>query len=412
MPHPENLAESDYSSARSFHTTRDLPRLLAIHPSIHLNGAGKCWVLMIRALRSAFVIHTSTPGKYDSPHIDRDRDHVVYLPQISRRTLGNFWYMLSFIWYVAVFAWIIVRNRIDVVHCNALYMLQPMLAARLTGCRLVAHVHEAIEKYPPALYRFWAHYASLFADCIICVSRRDATHFSAPKTHWLPNWVDPEEFDVQLAEPTDIQSRFVSNGHQDCLKLLAVSQIVRGKGQNYAIEILDAIRSQGRAACLYLAGGTNDNANNEDYLAELKEMVRRLNLNESVVFLGEIKNVLPLMPQFDAVLMPSRSESFSRVHLEAMYTSSLLVATDVGSTEDLVTDGVDGLIIHLDDASTAARRIIETCDNKELVSMIRERARRTIMKGYTKSALEPRLLELVTGAPQAFAVEKTDAEIR
>jgi L-malate glycosyltransferase len=382
------------------------PSLLAIHPSIHLNGAGKCWILMIQAFRRFFVAHTSAPGKYDSPCIDEQRDHPVYSPQISRRILGNLRYCLTFMWYVLVYSWIIFKNRVHVVHCNALYLLQPMLAARLTGRRLVVHVHEAIEKYPKALYRLWVRCVSLLANEIICVSRRDLAHFSTPKAHWLPNWVDPAEFETQLSEGTDIQDKFVANGHKDCLKLLAVSQIVRGKGQDYAIEILDSIRRQGRQACLYLAGGTNDNSNNEAYLAELKEQVRRLGLEESVVFLGELKNVLPLMPVFDAVLMPSLSESFSRVHLEAMYTRSLLVATDVGSTADLVTDGADGLIIQLNDPVTTARRILETCDNEEYVHMIREQAHSTIMKDYTRSVLEPRLLALVTGTQSSCPTEK------
>jgi glycosyltransferase involved in cell wall biosynthesis len=69
-----------------------------------------------------------------------------------------------------------------------------------------------------------------------------------------------------------------------------------------------------------------------------------------VHFLGHRDDVQRWMAASDVMAMPSRSESFGRVTLEAMSVGRPLVASRVGGLPDAVVDGETGVLVPVDDA--------------------------------------------------------------
>ncbi len=374
--------------------------LLSIHPSVGLNGAGKSWLLILEALRGHCDLWTSTPGPFPDARIERRRELKVTCPQISRRFLGNLHYLLSFPCFVLLYAYLIWRHRVDIVHCNSVYLSQPMLAARLCGRRLVVHVREAREKSPDLLYRFWVACAELLADAIICVSLKDREHFKRKDVAYVPNWIslDACALDASRVPPAALPG--LPAGFQP---VLVVSQMIEGKGQDFAIDLFAELRRLRPKTKLYLAGGTNGNANNERYRRAILEKIAGAGLSGEIVMLGEVRDILPLMKSAGCVLMASRSESFSRVHLEAMATGCLLIATDVGSTSEVIEDLADGVIIRWGDPAGAAAKCAQVLGDADLVRRIRLKAAQTVAARYAADMIAPefRRLVLARSAPCA-----------
>jgi glycosyltransferase involved in cell wall biosynthesis len=91
---------------------------------------------------------------------------------------------------------------------------------------------------------------------------------------------------------------------------------------------------------------------------KLEAQVRDLGLENHVFFTGTIENAARLLPAFDAFVLPSKSEAFAYVLLEAGQAKLPVVATRVGGIPDIIEDGVNGLLVPQEDtpALTAALR--------------------------------------------------------
>jgi glycosyltransferase involved in cell wall biosynthesis len=99
--------------------------------------------------------------------------------------------------------------------------------------------------------------------------------------------------------------------------------------------------------------------------AELEAQVERLHLSEHVFFTGTIENAARLLPAFDAFVLPSKSEAFAYVLLEAGHAHLPVVATRVGGIPDIITENVNGLLVEPEntDALTSALRVVLKNEN-------------------------------------------------
>jgi glycosyltransferase involved in cell wall biosynthesis len=97
----------------------------------------------------------------------------------------------------------------------------------------------------------------------------------------------------------------------------------------------------------------------------LTEQVRDLGLEEHVFFTGTIEDAARLLPAFDLFVLPSKSEAFGYVLIEAGLAGLPVVATRVGGIPDIITDGVNGLLVPPDNTpalTDALRRMIKDED--------------------------------------------------
>lgn len=369
--------------------------ILTIHPGTNLSGAGKSWILLIETLKDKYNVYTSTPDRFTDKAIDKDREFIVPCPQINRKIINNTYYFLTFLYFVYRYISIILKHKIDMVYCNGIYLLQPMLAAKLCNKKLVVHVREAREKYPLILHKIWVLYSSLLADTIICASKKDSENFSRKNLFYVPNWISAESFLSEINMPSNINDIFIKNNHVNNTKILVVSQLIQGKGHDFAIDIFNQLKKSTDNVCLYIAGGTNNNINNIRYEKYIIDKINNLNLSNDVILLGEVRNILSVMKEFDYVIMPSRSESFSRVYLEAMFCKKVLIATNVGATSELFSDMIDGVIINYGEVDEACKKIISVINNKDLINTIKENAYNKVIEDYTDTKAGKLFLEVL-----------------
>jgi D-inositol-3-phosphate glycosyltransferase len=147
--------------------------------------------------------------------------------------------------------------------------------------------------------------------------------------------------------------------------LLFVGRIQPLKGLDVAVETLAAL---GRSdATLLVVGG----ASGTEGAAELA----RVNaLADSLGVSGQIRFVEPqphhLLATYyraaDVVLVPSRSESFGLVALEASACGTPVVATAVGGLLSLVEDGVNGYLVPERDGHLFAKRVAQILVDAQL----------------------------------------------
>lgn len=253
---------------------------------------------------------------------------------------------------------------VDLVHANSIRAgLIAALARRLGGPPTVVHIRDVLP--PGAVSTMTMRLLHAGADAIVANSHYTREHMPGPsaqtQTWVVHNPVDLGRFDRAQVDPSQVRHELALT--DDARLLAVVAQITPWKGQDTAIRALAQLRRLGHSAHLALVGSAKfiDKAtrfDNEAYLQRLQDLIAELGLIEHVSFLGEREDIPAVMAAADLLLMPSWQEPFGRAIIEAMAMGTPVLATNVGGTDDIVTDGVDGLLI----APTETDRWVRSID--------------------------------------------------
>jgi glycosyltransferase involved in cell wall biosynthesis len=242
------------------------------------------------------------------------------------------------------------RPLVDIVHANS--VRAGLLAAMaLPGARapLIVHVRDCLPDTSVA--RLTSRLLRGRAATIVANSRYTAERFSGGgrgRIRWVHNPVDLSRFRPQ-ALPRD-QARDRLNIEPDVDLLAVVGQVTPWKGQDDAIRILAKLRPRHPRAHLLLVGEPrfvhrSTRYDNRAYEEHLHTLGKELGVTESVTFLGHRDDVATVMRAADVVLVPSWEEPFGRSVIEAMAMETPVAATDVGGPAEIISNGVDGLLL-------------------------------------------------------------------
>ena len=112
-------------------------------------------------------------------------------------------------------------------------------------------------------------------------------------------------------------------------------------------------------------------------MARLRSLARDLGVSDRVQFLGSRRQAE--LPDYyaaaDLVVMPSYSESFGMVALEAMACGCPVIASRVGGLAYLVQNGVTGFHVQEGDPQGMAERFVELLGNEDLLNEMGKAAR-------------------------------------
>lgn len=97
---------------------------------------------------------------------------------------------------------------------------------------------------------------------------------------------------------------------------------------------------------------------------DLNKKVKEENIND-VLFTGAREDVENIIPSCDVLVLPSFSESFGLVLIEALACGKAVIGSDVGGISEIITDDV-GLLVNPNKVSSIAQAIDEVINNSEL----------------------------------------------
>lgn len=193
------------------------------------------------------------------------------------------------------------------------------------------------------------------SDAVTAVSRylRDETYRQIPvkkEIEVVYNFIDPDRHDVRAARclPEKTSERQVT--------LMHISNFRPLKRTDDVVRIFARVRETLDARLVLVGDGPE--------YGRTRELVEKLGLTEHVRYVGVVDGVAPLLAAADVLLLPSETESFGLVALEAMASGVPVVATDVGGLPEVVEHGVTGFLAPVGDVDAMAeycKKLLTDC---------------------------------------------------
>lgn len=212
---------------------------------------------------------------------------------------------------------------------------------------------------------------------IITVSRAASSAQAAMRPVRRQRMVYPgaelDRFDGNgLPPPADLRQRL---GLPSEGRLIGtVGRLQRWKGIHVLIDAMALLRDSHPDVHCVVVGGTHDLE--PQYPGEVKRQVAKLGLTPHITFAGFQANVPDWMQAMDVVVHAAANEPFGIVVIEAMALGKPVIAGADGGPSEIITHGVDGLLVRYGDPAALAAALRTCLDDPALAGQLGNAARR------------------------------------
>jgi glycosyltransferase involved in cell wall biosynthesis len=300
---------------------------------------------------------------------------------------------------------IIRRFRPDIVHTHTAKAGFLGRIAAVLGQRprpIVVHTYHGhvLEGYfggvISRLYREVERRLTGISDCLVGVSQATVTDLVrlgvAPSSRFrvIPVGLDLERFSEVAAERGFAVRRLVNAGPDDVL-LAFVGRLVPIKRVDLLLRAVASANAR-TSVCIRLAivgdGELRD---------ELEEQAARLEVEESVTFMGYIEDVTDVATGADVAVLSSDNEGTPVALIEAAAAGKPAVTTAVGGVPDVVIAERTGLLVPAGDAEAHASALVRLAEDAGLRSRMGAAAREHVLSRFTSDRLVAEIEGLYEG---------------
>jgi glycosyltransferase involved in cell wall biosynthesis len=277
-------------------------------------------------------------------------------------------------------------ERPDVFHAHlswplaAKYGLVSALLARVPG--IVATVQLIPEMELDRSSRLQLRAIARRTGCSIAVSRDIAaelvTRFGWPaeRIEVVHNAVDLDRF--RAADAPRLRAELT--GGEDRPVVLTAARLDEQKGH----PVLFRAAAELPEALFVLAGEGPRRAALQDLAAEL-------GIADRVLFLGHRTDIPELLAASDVFALPSLYEGSSLAVLEAMAAGRAVISSAIGGTDELLTDGENGLLVAPGDSPALAAALRRLLGDAELRAELGRAARARAERDFSREAMAGRV---------------------
>ncbi len=177
----------------------------------------------------------------------------------------------------------------------------------------------------------------------------------------IHNIINPKEIREKASQ--EIEDRFDNRS----FNLISVGRICQEKGIETIIATASILYKNGIAVKWHLVGPFD-----KDYTQEqFEEEISKNNAKDIFKIVGPKENPYPYMAMADVLVNPSVIESFGMAIRESQILGIPVIATRTYGGNELVEDGVSGLLVGINNAKELAEKIILLMSDKTLYDKIK-----------------------------------------
>jgi len=302
-----------------------------------------------------------------------------------------FWRKIRFVGVISFWMkifWCLKRINPDIVHVQSV------------GIGIPAFLSKKLLKKP---YIVWGRGSEIYiswrfnkqilklvlknADIVIALTehmKREIKKICNREVFVIPNGIDLEKF--SNLSKKNIRKRLKIK--EDAKIITFVGTLCLVKGVRYLIKAMKIIKQLYPNTRLVLVGDGKEKK-------KLEKVVVELVLEGCVRFIGKVPNgeIPEYMVVSDVFVLPSLSEGFPNVVLEAMASELPIVATNVGGLPEIIKDGVNGFLVEPKDPEQIAEKVLLLLEDDQLRDKLSRNNRKEV-KRYNLGSVVERLEEI------------------
>lgn len=343
-------------------------------------------MLMQNGIRVTLLVRQNSPidraVKMDSPQV-----RVVYCPPKVRNYFDRgLWRQLR---------QLIDGEKVNLVHCHQTSILGavvPPLMARphvaLVVSRHILNSHNKKDPIHALIYRR--------VDYVLVLSQTMRRNLLATlpvpekKLRVVNLAIDLERFNPGLIDRMELRREW---GVPDGAFLVGVvGRLDPMKGQDLLVKALAQVRKSFVDVYAVMVGDETPGLEGA-YVNELKKTIDELRVSEFMLAKEASKNVPQVMAALDLFAMPSWSEAFGLVAIEAMAMGVPCILSRGGSAEEMASQS-GAELVRPKDAYDLAQKIIYMRNSPALRAELAQRGRKFVMENHSRSVRLQKTLEV------------------
>ena len=206
-------------------------------------------------------------------------------------------------------------------------------------------------------------YAINSSDAVTAVSKslKEVTleNFNISRSiDYVPNFIDMKLYNKEI--DSGFRLRYACD---DEFIITHISNFRKVKRIKDVIKIFSNVNKTHNCKLLMIGDGP------DRLMAE--QMCRKLDISGKVKFLGKLKLIENILSLADVFILPSETESFGLVALEAMASKVAVISTDSGGLSEVNIDGHTGYLSKVGDVNKMSSDLSNLLSNRKLLNKIK-----------------------------------------
>ena len=221
-------------------------------------------------------------------------------------------------------------------------------------------------------------------DKIILVS-----HNQMKKIHGV--FKDKYDSKIKIVHLGINEKKFSSENHtrknSDKIKLLTVARLEQLKGHSYLIDAMDILCNKYDNVTLTLVG-------EGDQETFIKDKIESYNLQNKVSLVG-FSDPVQYYRNSDIFILPSYTEAFPLVNLEAMACGVPVVSSDVGGVSEAITHGENGFLYKAGDIDSLVHHLSTLIESKSIREQMSKNAVNRVTNEFTLDRMNNDIYKII-----------------
>lgn len=209
-------------------------------------------------------------------------------------------------------------------------------------------------------------YAINKSDAVTAVSedliKETKSHFSINKEiKMIPNFIDLNLYSQKVDENLRLK---IAKKEEKIL--VHISNFRKVKRVKDVVKIFNEVQKNTPSKLLMIGDGPERK--------KAEQLSRKLNISTKVKFMGKLKSVEEFLSISDVFLLPSETESFGLVALEAMASEVAVVSTNTGGLKEVNIDAETGYLSDVGDISKMSKDVLKILKEDHTLEEFKKRA--------------------------------------
>jgi D-inositol-3-phosphate glycosyltransferase len=207
------------------------------------------------------------------------------------------------------------------------------------------------------------------------------TRFPEDKIRVIPLCLDTNQFIIKKYNHTEALAKL--NIYPKAPLVGIIGRIAEKKGQLFLVEALLKLKSKGTVIELLIFGSpTVNDPECQAYYNSIVETVKEYQLEDRIHIVPYQKDVALFYNAVDVFVLPSHSETYGMVTIEAMLSGLPILATHAGGTSEILDYGKLGSLYEYENQKDFCTKLISILNNKEEAANMGKRALENASKKY------------------------------